>query len=62
MSFPVAGVLMIEPTESEDVIELDRFCESLLAIREEIQEVMDGKVDKKENVLKLAPFTLRHVT
>ena len=53
---------MIEPTESEDVIELDRFCESLLAIREEIQEVMDGKVDKKENVLKLAPFTLKHVT
>lgn len=62
MSFPVPGVLMIEPTESEDVIELDRFCESLLKIRQEIQDVIDGKSDKKDNVLKLAPFTLRHVT
>lgn len=62
MSFPVAGGLMIEPTESEDIFELDRFINSMLSIRQEIQDVIDGKQDKDVNLLKLAPFTLEHVT
>ena len=62
MSFPVAGGLMIEPTESEDLVEIDRFCESMLKIREEIQEIIDGKQDREVNMLKLAPFTLEHAT
>ncbi len=57
VSFPVAGTLMIEPTESEDLMELDRFCEAMLAIREEIREVENG-ADKNNNVLKNAPHTL----
>jgi glycine dehydrogenase len=57
VSFPVAGTLMIEPTESESVQELDRFCEAMLSIRREIQEVIDGKVDAEDNVLKMAPHT-----
>jgi glycine dehydrogenase len=61
MSWPVPGTLMIEPTESEDLQELDRFIWSLLAIRAEIQEIMDGKVDPKINLLKMAPFTLKHL-
>ena len=61
MSWPVPGTLMIEPTESEDLMELDRYVWALLSIREEIQEIMDGKVDKKENLLKMAPFTLGHL-
>ncbi len=48
---------MIEPTESESVQELDRFCEAMLSIRREIQEVIDGKVDAEDNVLKMAPHT-----
>ena len=55
VSFPVAGTLMIEPTESESLEELDRFCDALLTIRQEIQEVIDGTADKHENVLKHAP-------
>jgi len=62
MSFPVAGTLMIEPTESEDLAELDRFCEAMIAIREEIQDVIDGKVDAEDNVLKHAPHTLAVLT
>jgi glycine dehydrogenase len=62
MSWPVIGGLMIEPTESEDIYELDRFVEALLSIRKEIQEIIDGEQDQKENLLKLAPFTLKHVT
>lgn len=57
LSFPVAGTLMIEPTESEDKAELDRFCDALLAIRKEIEDVVTGKVDAKNNVLKHAPHT-----
>jgi glycine dehydrogenase len=57
MSFPVAGTLMVEPTESEPLSELDRLCDALIAIREEIKEVEDGKVDAKDNALKGAPHT-----
>ena len=57
LSFPVAGTLMIEPTESESKAELDRFCEALLTIREEIREVEAGKSEKTDNVLKNAPHT-----
>ena len=57
VSFPVAGTLMIEPTESEDLMELDRFCDAMLAIREEIREIENG-ADKNNNVLKNAPHTL----
>ncbi|HET9706208.1 MAG TPA: aminomethyl-transferring glycine dehydrogenase [Vicinamibacterales bacterium] len=57
VSFPVAGTLMIEPTESEPKAELDRFCDALVAIRKEIDEVVSGKADAKDNVLKNAPHT-----
>lgn len=62
VSFPVAGTLMVEPTESESKAELDRFCEALIAIRQEIAAVENGEVDRKENVLKHAPHTARVVT
>jgi glycine dehydrogenase len=61
VSFPVAGTLMIEPTESEPLEELDRFAETMLAIRSEIAEIEEGKADKKENVLKNAPHTAETV-
>jgi glycine dehydrogenase len=57
VSFPVAGTMMIEPTESETLEELDRFCEAMIAIRAEIQEIADGVADKDQNVLKLSPHT-----
>lgn len=57
VSFPVPGTLMIEPTESESVKELDRFVEAMATIREEIREVEEDKVDKDNNVLKNAPHT-----
>jgi glycine dehydrogenase len=57
LSFPVAGTLMIEPTESENKDELDRFCDALLGIRAEIREIEEGKADKANNVLKHAPHT-----
>jgi glycine dehydrogenase len=57
MSFPVAGTLMIEPTESEDLTELDRFCEAMIAIRREIDRVASGEYDRKDNPLKNAPHT-----
>lgn len=57
MSFPVPGTIMIEPTESEDKAELDRFCDALLSIREEIKAIEDGVTDKKDNALKNAPHT-----
>jgi glycine dehydrogenase len=57
MSFPVPGTIMIEPTESEDKAELDRFCDALLKIREEIKDIEAGNSDKKNNLLKNAPHT-----
>jgi glycine dehydrogenase len=59
MSWPVPGTLMFEPTESEDKEELDRFVDAMLQIREEIREVEIGVVDKKNNVLKNAPHSLK---
>jgi glycine dehydrogenase len=61
VSFPVAGTMMIEPTESESKAELDRFCEAMIAIHAEIDAVVSGKADKKDNVLKNAPHTAGHV-
>ena len=57
LSFPVSGTLMIEPTESESKAELDRFCDAMIGIREEIREVEEGNADKANNVLKHAPHT-----
>ncbi|HEU0107205.1 MAG TPA: aminomethyl-transferring glycine dehydrogenase [Vicinamibacteria bacterium] len=62
MSFPVAGTLMIEPTESEPKAELDRFCDALIAIREEIRAIEDGTADGGDNALKNAPHTARELT
>ena len=62
VSFPVAGTLMIEPTESETKPELDRFCDALIEIRNEIREVEEGKADKENNVLKHAPHTAAVIT
>ena len=58
MSWPVAGTLMVEPTESETKAEIDRFCEAMLAIREEAREIEGGRMDKKNNPLKNAPHTV----
>lgn len=55
MSWPVTGTLMIEPTESESKGELDRFCDAMIAIHQEIQEVLQGRADREDNVLKNAP-------
>ncbi|OIQ98240.1 glycine dehydrogenase (decarboxylating) [mine drainage metagenome] len=60
-SFPVVDTLMVEPTESESKAELDRFCAAMIAIRGEIDEVLSGKADKKDNVLKHAPHTAKVV-
>ena len=61
MSFPVAGTLMIEPTESESLAEIDRFCDALISIREEIRAVQSGELDANDNPLKNAPHTLNDV-
>ena len=61
MSFPIAGTLMIEPTESEDKGELDRFCEAMLQIRHEIADIEEGRADKLNNPLKKAPHTMEVV-
>lgn len=58
MSFPVAGTLMIEPTESEDILEMNRFIDAMVAIRSEIQEIMDGKIEVEESALRHAPHTI----
>src|SRR5499427_6695848 len=62
VSFPVPGTLMVEPTESESKEEIDRFCDAMIAIREEIQAVIDGKADPADNVLKGAPHTAAAVS
>jgi glycine dehydrogenase len=62
MSFPVAGTLMIEPTESESRAELDRLCDALIAIRGEIRDIEESRMDRKDNPLKNAPHTARAVT
>jgi glycine dehydrogenase len=62
VSFPVAGTLMVEPTESESKAELDRFCDALIAIRQEVAAVELGDVDQADNVLKNAPHTASVVT
>jgi len=62
MSFPVPGTIMIEPTESEDKAELDRFCDAMLSIRQEIRDIEEGKADKADNPLKHAPHTQHVVT
>ena len=61
MSWPVAGTLMIEPTESESKAELDKFCDAMISIHGEIQEVLDGTADQEDNVLKNAPHTAEMV-
>ena len=61
MSWPVTGTLMIEPTESEDKEELDRFCEALIIIRQEIQDIEDGTMNDKINPLKMSPHTQSQV-
>jgi glycine dehydrogenase len=61
VAFPVVNTLMVEPTESESKAELDRFCEAMITIRKEIQEIAEGKFDKADNVIKNAPHTSRMV-
>jgi glycine dehydrogenase len=61
ISFPVPGTLMIEPTESESLPELDRFCDAMIAIRAEIEEIAAGKADRKNNLLKNAPHTATQI-
>jgi glycine dehydrogenase len=62
MSFPVAGTLMVEPTESEDRAELDRFCDAMIAIRAEIDQVASGAWDAQDNPLRQAPHTAASLT
>ncbi|MBN7134805.1 glycine dehydrogenase (aminomethyl-transferring) [Lysobacter enzymogenes] len=62
LSFPVAGTLMVEPTESESQHELDRFCDAMIQIREEIRAVEDGRLDREDNPLKHAPHTATQVS
>ena len=62
LSFPVAGTLMVEPTESEPLVELDRFCDAMIAIREEIARVERGEWPRDDNPLKHAPHTAASLT
>ena len=62
MSWPVPGTLMIEPTESESRAELDRFCDAMIAIREEIRAIEEGRADREDNVLRNAPHTAEAVS
>jgi glycine dehydrogenase len=62
VSFPVPGTLMVEPTESEPIEELDRFCDAMMAIRQEIEAIATGKADPADNVLKHAPHTAEDVS
>ena len=59
MSWPVAGTLMVEPTESEPKGEIDRFCDAMISIRREAQDIIDGRIDAENNPLKNAPHTVR---
>jgi glycine dehydrogenase len=61
VSFPVAGTLMFEPTESESLEELDRFCEAMISIHAEIRAIEEGRADRQQNPLKRAPHTLAQV-
>jgi glycine dehydrogenase len=61
ISWPVAGTMMVEPTESEPKHELDRFCDALISIHAEIETIANGKADQKNNVLKNAPHTARQI-
>ena len=61
MSWPVAGTLMVEPTESEDLAELNRFCDAMLAIRAEIDDVGSGKVKIEDSPLRNAPHTIDQI-
>jgi glycine dehydrogenase len=58
MSFPIAGTLMVEPTESESLAELDRFCDAMISIRGEIREIEEGRMPRDDNPLKHAPHTI----
>ena len=62
MSWPVPGTLMIEPTESESKNELDRFCSAMISIKKEINDVIEGKSDAKDNMLKNSPHTMETIT
>ncbi len=62
MSFPVPGTLMIEPTESESLVEIDRLCDAMIAIRQEIDRVANGELDEQDNPLKHAPHTVDSVS
>ncbi|HEX7768872.1 MAG TPA: aminomethyl-transferring glycine dehydrogenase, partial [Dokdonella sp.] len=62
LSFPVAGTLMVEPTESESLHELDRFCDAMIQIRDEIRAIEDGRLDRDDNPLKHAPHTATQVS
>ena len=62
VSFPVAGTLMVEPTESEPRDEIDRFCDAMIRIRQEIRDIADGFADRDDNVLKNAPHTAEELT
>ena len=62
MSWPVPGTLMIEPTESESKNELDRFCSAMISIKKEINDVIEGKSDAKNNMLKNSPHTMETIT
>src|SRR5690606_39824919 len=62
LSFPVAGTLMVEPTESEALHELDRFIDAMIQIREEIRAIEDGRLDREDNPLKNAPHTASMAT
>jgi len=61
VSFPVPGTLMVEPTESESKAEIDRFCDAMVRIREEIEDVVTGRADREDNVLKNSPHTAEAV-
>ena len=62
VSFPVAGTLMVEPTESEPMVELDRFCDAMILIKQEILDIESGVADKLDNMLKMAPHTAQELT